>query len=239
MKNKVLTRNEFIGNAKISETWLKEMEQARIIEPSGFTEDKVPFYTTDSIDQSNHVKKLIDLGYTPETIGKITRKFGFPGSGESGKKASVKKRLTIGGLAERVGVSTRTLKHWEEMGIIEADMRSEGGFRLYSEIFVYLCNLIKDLQLFGYSLEQIKKISDLFRTFLSIESNLDHFSQKETEQKLRRMLQEIGLLLNKINLLKKGINRWEELLNKKSKEINAFLKKNEKRRKTVRVNKNG
>lgn len=239
MKDKVLTRDEFIAKARIPEKWLKEMEHAKIIEPSGFTEKNIPFYTSDSIDQSNHVKKLIDLGYTLEAIGKITKKFGFPRSGESGKKASVKKRLTIGGLAERIGVSTRTIKHWEEVGIIEADMRSEGGFRLYSEVFVYLCNLIKDLQLFGYSLEQIKKISDLFRTFLAIEANINHFSQRETRQKLRRMLQEITLLLNKINLLKKGTNRWEELLNKKSKEINAILRKNEKRLKSTRENKNG
>ncbi|MCK4941939.1 MAG: MerR family transcriptional regulator [Candidatus Aminicenantes bacterium] len=239
MRDEILTRDEFISKAKISEKWLKEMEQIKIIEPSGFTENNIPFYTSRSIDQSNHIKKFIDMGYSMEAIGKITKKFGFPRSGENGKKLPTKKQLTIGGLADRVRVSTRTIKHWEEMGIIEANMRSEGGFRLYSEIYVYLCNLIKDLQLFGYSLDQIKKISDLFRTFLAIESNIDQFSQKECGQKLKRMVQEIKLLLNKIDLLKKGTNRWEELLNKKSKEINSLFKKNEKRLKSIRGDKNG
>jgi len=68
----------------------------------------------------------------------------------SEKSAKLKKHLTIGGLAKRVGVSARNIKHWEDKGIIEPDMRSEGGFRLYSQVFVYLCDLIKDLQLFGY-----------------------------------------------------------------------------------------
>jgi DNA-binding transcriptional MerR regulator len=239
MNDRILTHDEFISRSKISEKWLQDLENARILSPAGVTEKNVPYYNSHSIDQCNHIKKLIDLGYNLETIGKITRKFGFPRTGKTNKKKPARMQLTIGGLAERLGVSTRTIKHWEDMGIIEADMRSEGGFRLYSEIYVYLCNLIKDLQLFGYSLEQIKKISDLFRTFLAIESNPEQFTPRETDLKLKRMLQEIKLLLNKINLLKKGINSWEELLNKKSKEINAYLKKNEKRLKSNREEKNG
>ena len=40
--------------------------------------------------------------------------------------------LTVGNLADKIGVSPRTIKHWEDKGIIEPDMRSDGGFRLYS-----------------------------------------------------------------------------------------------------------
>lgn len=237
MNDRILTREEFISRSKISEKWLEELEKARILAPRGYTEKNIPYYNSNSIEQSNHIKKLIDLGYSLETIAKITRKFGFPLTGKINKKNPPRIQLTIGGLAERIRVSTRTIKHWEDMGIIQADMRSEGGFRLYSEIYVYLCNLIKDLQLFGYSLDQIKKISDLFRTFLAIESDINQFSPRETEQKLKRMLQEIRLLLDKINLLKKGIHRWEELLNKKTREINSYLKKNEKRFKSVQEKK--
>ena len=55
--------------------------------------------------------------------------------------------ITISSLAEQVGVSPRTIKHWEEKGIIESEMRSAGGFRLYSQIYVYMCKLVKDLQI--------------------------------------------------------------------------------------------
>jgi DNA-binding transcriptional MerR regulator len=230
MKNKVLMKDAFIKKSKISEKFLNELESAKIVKPSGFTENNLPLYNRYSVAQINHIKKLLDMGYSFDEINKITKKIGLPKSSQSSeKKGRKKKQFTIGGLAERVEVSTRTIKHWEEMGIIEADMRSEGGFRLYSEIYVYLCKLIKDLQLFGYSLEQIKKISDHFRTFLAIESNINRFSKNETEKELNRMLQEIKLLFNKMNLLKEGINRWEELLNKKTKEINNFKRKNQKR----------
>ena len=108
-------------------------------------------------------------------------------------------------------------------------MRSDGGFRLYSEIYVYLCNLVQDLQLFGYSLEEIKNISDIFRTFLTLEKNINAYSIEETTGKLASMLSEIDKLKAKMNLFKKGIHRWEELISKKTKEINALKKKNQKR----------
>jgi DNA-binding transcriptional MerR regulator len=230
VKNKVLIREEFLKYAKISEKNLTELENIRMIKPTGFTENNMPLYNQNSLVQINDIRKLMDMGYNLDEINKITKKIGFPKTSKgSGKSSKQKKQFTIGGLAERVEVSPRTIKHWEEMGIIEADMRSEGGFRLYSEIYVYLCKLVKDLQLFGYSLEQIKKISDLFRTFLAIESDITQYSKKAAEKELNQMLQEIKRLFDKVNLLKEGINRWEELLNKKTKEINNFKKKNQKR----------
>jgi DNA-binding transcriptional MerR regulator len=232
MTKNFLIRNEFIEKAKISEKVLKEWETFKIIKPVGFTEDKLPFYTQQAVEQVNNVKKLLDMGYMVEDIQKILKKIGLPkNSGDSEKSARLKKHLTIGGLAERVRVSARTIKHWEDKGIIEPDMRSEGGFRLYSQIFVFLCTLIKDLQLFGYTLEQIKTRSDYFRQFLAIEENFETYSQEETAKKLDTMLLAIKELTEKMNLLKKGIARWEELINKKKKEINHLKKRNQKREK--------
>ena len=225
-----LVRKEFIEQAKISEKVLKEWESVKIIKPAGYTEDNIPLYTPQAIEQVNNVKKFLDMGYLIEEIQKILKKVGLPkNSGDSEKSKILKKHLTIGGLAERVGVSIRTIKHWEDKGIIEADMRSEGGFRLYSEIFVYFCNLVKDLQLFGYTLEQIKTISDHFRDFSAIEENIHAYSQEKTAEKLEGMTLAIKQLTEKMNLLKKGISRWEELIGKKRKEINHLKKKNEKR----------
>lgn len=230
MSDDLLIRKEMIEKAKISEKLLNEWEELKIIKPTGFTDDKIPFYTLQTVEYINKMKKFLDIGYTHEEIQKILKKVGLPkNSGEYGNSKSLKKHLTIGGLAERVGVSTRTIKHWEDKGIIEADMRSDGGFRLYSEIYVYLCNLVQDLQLFGYSLEEIKNISDIFRTFLTLEKDINAYSIEETTGKLASMLSEIDKLKAKMNLFKKGIHRWEELISKKTKEINALKKKNQKR----------
>jgi DNA-binding transcriptional MerR regulator len=179
------------------------------------------------------------MGYNLEEIRKILKKVGPPAvTRENKNTVGLKKHLAIGSLAHRVGVSTRTIKHWEDEGIIEADMRSEGGFRLYSEIYVYLCQLIKDLQLFGYTLKQIKTISDHFRTFLAIDKDIYTYSKEETSKKLDDMCTEIERLNDKMTLLKKGIQRWEDLITKKKREINNLKKKNQKRDKTAEGGKN-
>lgn len=230
MPDNFLLRKEFIERTKISEKVLTEWETLKIIKPSGMTEDKTPFYTQQLVEHTANLKKFIDMGYHPEEIQKILKKVGPPKvTEEADKVGNSKNHLTIGGLSYRVGVSTRTIKHWEDEGIIEPDMRSEGGFRLYSEAYVYLCNLIKDLQLFGYSLKQIKNISDLFRTFLAVEKNIDADTPEDIEKKLDTMCREIDRLNDKMSLLKEGIQRWEDLIGKKKKEITNLKKKNQKR----------
>jgi DNA-binding transcriptional MerR regulator len=138
---------------------------------------------------------------------------------EKAERTGKSQFLTVGNLAERVGISPRTIKHWEAKGIIEPDTRSGGGFRLYSENYIYLCKLIKDLQLFGYSLEEIKTISEYFREFLAMQKNINQYPKTEVTSKLNTMLKEIQILFDKMNSLKEGIQRWEDLLKKKKREL--------------------
>jgi len=221
---------EFLQKAGINKSDLELWEKLKLLKPVGFTDDKIPFYSHTTLVQVAHIKKLVELGYGPEEIQKIIRKIGLPHKNDDNTKKDKSARfLTVGALAEKVQVSPRTIKHWEDKGIIDADMRSEGGFRMYSEHYIYLCQLIQDLQLFGYSLDEIKTISDYFRDFIKLQSNIESASAEETSQKLEAMTQEISLLLEKTNQLKAGIQRWEDLLKKKKKELAALKSQNRKR----------
>lgn len=65
--------------------------------------------------------------------------------------------LQIGEVAERTGVTQRTLRFYEEKGLLKPPSRLEGGFRLYSEDDVRRVEQIKRLQtLLGISLADIK-----------------------------------------------------------------------------------
>ncbi len=232
MNKQVYTRDEFAARFDIPEPTLREWERLKLLRPVGFTDEKIPLYAEDIAENLKHIQSLRDLGYGPEEIQKIIKKVGLPRSREKkGGAAGDDAYLTIGDLAESVGLSARTIKHWEDKGIIEPDMRTEGGFRLYSKVFIYLCELIRDLQLFGYTLEEIKKMSDDFRDFLALKDKLEAFPQNEAERKLDGMLAEIKSLFNKINLFKEGIGRWEDLLKKKKKEVLSLKNKNQKRKK--------
>ncbi len=50
-------------------------------------------------------------------------------SRSSGERAA----LRIGEVADRVGLSLRTIRHYDEIGLVVPSDRSAGGFRLYTE----------------------------------------------------------------------------------------------------------
>jgi DNA-binding transcriptional MerR regulator len=67
--------------------------------------------------------------------------------------------LQIGEVAERTGVTQRTLRFYEEKGLLQPPSRLEGGFRLYSEDDVQRVERIKRLQtLLGFTLADIKEM---------------------------------------------------------------------------------
>ena len=69
--------------------------------------------------------------------------------------------LQIGEVSERTGVTQRTLRFYEERGLLAAPTRMEGGFRLYSEDDVERVAEIRRLQnLLNLSLAEIKDIVD-------------------------------------------------------------------------------
>jgi DNA-binding transcriptional MerR regulator len=230
MKKIIFIRDELIKDADITAKTLKEWSELQLLKPDGFTKDQIPFFSKETLERIKHIKGLLELGYGIKDIHKIIKKIGVPKTLSSqNKKSEVNKFLTIGDLADRIGVSPRAIKHWENKGIIQPDMRSEGGFRLYSEIYIYLCNLIKDLQLFGYTLEEIKEISNLFRYFLTIKNDLKAYSKEENTKTLNKMLEHIHTLFERMKLMREGVERWEALLKSKKKEIMGFKNRNQRR----------
>lgn len=230
MKKNIYMKDEFLSKVGVSEKDLDAWEKLKLVGPTGYADDHTPCFAEEAIERVHHILKLEELGYDPEEIVKIIKRVGLPKSAEMEKPAASKDQyLTVGNLAERVDLSPRTIKHWEDKGIIVPDMRSEGGFRLYSESYVHLCKLITDLQRFGYSLEEIKSVSDYFREFLAIQENVKIHSMPEVDRKLDTMLTEIQSLSDKIGLLKEGIQRWEDLIKKKKREIQQLKGLNKKR----------
>ena len=226
----IFLQDELLIKLNISKKQLVEWENSGLLLQSGTSDENIPYYSNLEYEKGIHIKKFLELGYELDNIKKIIKKVGLPQI--SPDKITNKKNdnyLTVGNLADKIGVSPRTIKHWEDKGIIEPDMRSDGGFRLYSNEYIYLCNLIQDLQLFGYTLEEIKVVSDYFRDFWIIQNKIESYNKEETILKLDEMLKAIEDLSSKMNLLKEGISRWEELLKKKKKEIVSLKIKNAKR----------
>jgi len=230
MNKNIFTREEILARTGVSEETLGRWLKEKLVRPAGFTDDRAPLFSEVTAARLENILKLKELGYGPDEIQKIIKKIGLPRTRQArADNGALDKYLTVGNLAEKAGVSPRTIKHWEDKGIIEPDMRSEGGFRLYSKGYVHLCKLIQDLQLFGYSLEEIQAISDHFRDFLAFEERLEAFDKDEVAPKLETMLNKIQALSEKMKLFREGMERWEDLMKKKKKEILSLKAKNQKR----------
>ena len=70
----------------------------------------------------------------------------------------------IGEVAERTGLSHRTIRYYEEMGLVEPAARTEGGFRLYDEAGIERLLLIMPMKPLGFSIEQIRDLLGAFDT---------------------------------------------------------------------------
>jgi DNA-binding transcriptional MerR regulator len=68
-------------------------------------------------------------------------------------------RYRIGEVAEAAGVSTRTLRYYEELGLVSPSGHSPGGARRYSDADLARVLRIRELQhLVGFNLDEIKTI---------------------------------------------------------------------------------
>jgi DNA-binding transcriptional MerR regulator len=66
--------------------------------------------------------------------------------------------MQIGEVAERIGLSLRTIRYYEEVGLIAPSARSQGGFRLYTEHDASRLQLVKDMKPLGFSLDEMRDL---------------------------------------------------------------------------------
>jgi len=67
----------------------------------------------------------------------------------------------IGEVAEAVGLSLRTIRHYDEVGLVPPSGRSAGGFRLYTEGDIERLRLVKHMKPLDFSLEEMREILEL------------------------------------------------------------------------------
>ncbi|WP_166351168.1 MerR family transcriptional regulator [Phytoactinopolyspora limicola] len=66
--------------------------------------------------------------------------------------------MQIGEVAERVGLSLRTIRYYEEVGLVRPSARTTGRFRLYTEPDVARLRLVKRMKTLEFSLEEMGEL---------------------------------------------------------------------------------
>src|SRR6185312_4303123 len=118
--------------------------------------------------------------------------------------------LQIGEAAERAQLTQRTLRYYEEKGLLHPPTRMDGGFRLYSSEDMERIDRIRQLKdLLGFSLADIKEMleSDDVRLQIRAEWRRD----ADTAEKAAKMRQSREVTLQQLNLLEQKMAKMAEM----------------------------
>jgi DNA-binding transcriptional MerR regulator len=112
--------------------------------------------------------------------------------------------LQIGEAADRAQLTQRTLRYYEEKGLLKSPSRMDGGFRLYSTEDIDRLERIKELRdLLGFSLAEIKEMLEAEDVKLQIKSEWRtdaDASEKAAKIRISRevTLQQLALVEDKL-----------------------------------------
>ncbi|MFJ9851634.1 MerR family transcriptional regulator [Streptomyces sp. NPDC101150] len=114
--------------------------------------------------------------------------------------------MQIGEVAARTELSLRTIRHYEETGLVIPSARSQGGFRLYTETDVARLMVIRRMKPLGFTLDEMR---DLLQAAdrLDAPSRLD---EGEREALLERVRGYEAAAAQKIEDLRVQLSRAEE-----------------------------
>ncbi len=109
-------------------------------------------------------------------------------------------RFQIGEVADRTGVTQRTLRFYEEKGLLRPPERMDGGFRLYSENDVTRVGYIKQLQdLLGFTLSEIKDMVEAEELLLQMVTT--RRPDRELPERLQRSETIMGALTRQLDVV--------------------------------------
>jgi DNA-binding transcriptional MerR regulator len=78
------------------------------------------------------------------------------------KIAEDEELISIGDVATTLGLTTRTLRYWEEVGIIKSFQRPEGGSRAYTPYMVRRIKFILKLKTLGLTIKELQVLGDAY-----------------------------------------------------------------------------
>lgn len=70
--------------------------------------------------------------------------------------------MQISDLAKTLKITTRTIRLYEQMGLVEPPKRTEGGIRVYEKPDIKRFKFVLKLKTLGLSLQEMKELADLY-----------------------------------------------------------------------------
>jgi len=118
--------------------------------------------------------------------------------------------FTIGDLSRQVGLTPRTIRYYEDIGLLNSVRRVEGGRRIYTEEDIRRLRFIKRLKVLGLSLEEMAELENLYVTHRSNDRVLPRLLEL-----LDRHMQTLDARIEQLNILKQDIESYRDHIRQK------------------------
>ena len=117
--------------------------------------------------------------------------------------------MHIGELADRTGLSLRTIRHYDDVGLLPATARTDGGFRVYSEDDFERLMVIKQMKPLGFSLEEMAEILTLLSAGTRAASP---DTPKETEAGRAKLAEFLAKAVHQRDKMVRNLRQADELI---------------------------
>lgn len=83
--------------------------------------------------------------------------------GAATRRAAEGETIRIGELARRTGLTVRTIRYYEELGLLESVKRVENGVRVYTHDDERRLRFVQRLKVLGLTLQEMLELETLYR----------------------------------------------------------------------------
>ena len=129
--------------------------------------------------------------------------------------------LQIGEVAERTSVTQRTLRFYEEKGLLRPPTRMDGGFRLYSEDDVTRVEHIRQLQnLLGVTLAEIKEMVDAEEVLQELKAQ--YRPEADASEKRRQLQKAIDVVTRQHGIVSQKAEQMSEMKSQLEERLRTF-----------------
>ena len=151
---------------------------------------------------------------------------------------SAERYLQIGEVAEQLGLTPRTLRYYEEIGLLEPPSRMEGGFRLYSSSDINrLENIVQLKRLLGFSLREIKQVVEAMESLKLLRQESKQAADLETKRdSLRKGLEILEQQVDVLDGRMRQVAELRDQFNERSLRVRERLQQIEAELEAVTVN---
>ena len=109
----------------------------------------------------------------------------------------------IGELAKLANVTPDTIRYYEKQQMIDHEVRTEGGFRLYTDNDLQRLRFIRYARQLGFTLDSIREL-------LSIRINPEHHTCQESKSIVQARLDEVEARIQELQTMQRSLQRLND-----------------------------